>query len=312
MSSKSHVQHEGELYVQRMRAAPREMPDHLPHMISDTIPRQHATFFEALPYLPLGTLDAHGRPWATLLSSPQVSTVSDTQLNVTATVPPDDPFVTAVLGKQRPLYFAGVGVDFTNRRRNKLAGTVKSASLSGNNVLSLSLVTDENMGNCPKYITVRKLAPVCRAPGPAVPLTTVLDAAAKHLLNACSTAFLATRHLNVNTSDHADDRDMGFNHRGGAPGFMRYYEDAATGQGHIVLPDYSGNQFYQVRCLSIQPLPLPPFPDPHPSLLCPACSPWATCKRTPLPASSSWTSSPGRRSTSPDGPSTCTTPTPRR
>ena len=40
---------------------------------------------------------------------------------------------------------------------------------------------------------------------------------------------------------------MGVNHRGGAPGFVRVYEendgDAVT--TYLVLPDHSGNRFYQ-------------------------------------------------------------------
>lgn len=67
-----------------------------------------------------------------------------------------------------------------------------------------------------------------------------LSAAARALLDVCSTIFIASRHLDEN----AVDSDMGFNHRGGPPGFVRYYEDE-SGAGHLVIPDYSGNQLYQ-------------------------------------------------------------------
>lgn len=161
-----------------------------------------------------------------------------------------------------------MGVDFSNRRRNKLNGYVKEASVV-DDVVDLLLVTTENsacccarrecqnpylglgkklssslaptVGNCPKYITVRQLVPAARRPEPAVPLGRALSPAARALLAACSTAFLTTVHEDAATPG---DSDLGFNHRGGPPGFMRCFEDGA-GVSHLVIPDYSGNQLYQ-------------------------------------------------------------------
>ena len=189
-------------------------------------------------------LDAQGRPWATLLCSPTTTVLDRESLRVTAAVPSGDPFAVALRGTAgapaHTRFFAGVGVDFSNRRRNKLNGVVESAALRGE-TLELLLRTSENMGNCPKYITVRKLVPHARAAAPPAALGCTLDAAARALLEVCSTVFVASRHLD---EQNAADSDMGFNHRGGPPGFVRYYEDAG-GAGHLVLPDYSGNQLFQ-------------------------------------------------------------------
>ena len=205
---------------------------------------EHSSFFAALPYFPFGVLDAQGRPWATLLCSPSTEVVDPETLRVRAALPAGDPFGKALLSTSgAPAYtrlFAGVGVDFSNRRRNKLNGYVRSAVLTPGGV-SLELTTTENMGNCPKYITVHKLEPHAREPSPPVALGRRLDADARALLEACSTLFIASRHLDEETTA---DSDMGFNHRGGPPGFVRYMEDGA-GVGHLVLPDYSGNQLFQ-------------------------------------------------------------------
>ena len=72
--------------------------------------------------------------------------------------------------------------------------------------------------------------------------------------------FLATRHIPDSATSLPEERDMGLNHRGGAPGFVRVYEEnKQTGDEsahdevlsesptttYVVLPDHSGNRFYQ-------------------------------------------------------------------
>jgi len=79
----------------------------------------------------------------------------------------------------------------------------------------------------------------------------------KALIARATTVYLATRHLPDSAAAPAEERDMGLNHRGGEPGFVRLYEDATdaadTGDQlpqdslttYLVLPDHSGNRFYQ-------------------------------------------------------------------
>jgi ferredoxin-NADP reductase len=149
--------------------------------------------------------------------------------------------------------FAGVGVDYSNQRRNKLAGKLIQAEWIGdpaNSNLGLYLETNENLGNCPKYITIRQLEPFSRVNSKSVtvrPTTTSssssssrLNQDALEILRQASTAYIATIHIDTTATW---ENDMGFNHRGGPRGFIRYFED---GNGaHLVLPDYSGNRFYQ-------------------------------------------------------------------
>ncbi|ETW00594.1 hypothetical protein H310_07168 [Aphanomyces invadans] len=252
----NHNQHSGELYVQERRHVPREVSQYPPQIISDDMPRQHSTFFSDLPYFAIATMDSHGRPWATLVTGPRtarpVTAMSSDKLRIDTELPADDPFGACVASHQQAsngsALWAGLGVDFSNRRRNKVAGYVVSSSFD-QGYLRMDLTTNDNMGNCPKYITVRDLvyAPERRAPStisntfhdsvsPNAPVS-LTEEEIDHVHRA-STLFLASRHI-----DAKDPRstDMGLNHRGGSRGFARVGEAGTT----INVPDFSGNRFYQ-------------------------------------------------------------------
>jgi len=228
------------------------------------MPRQHAEFFSSLAFLPVGTLDERGRPWASILvtlsnedSSIGVTASTADGLVITANVSPHDPFFRSLdtsIGNQsnsEPL-FAAVGIDFATRRRNKLAGTISSATLDRTGKSHLRLNSNEHLGNCPKYITVRSLVPCSRTPRLALDefdsLKTPLPLPCKEVIDRASTLFLATTHV-PSAGDAPDAAPyMGLNHRGGAPGFVRLCEEPREGgqvDTYLVLPDYSGNRFYQ-------------------------------------------------------------------
>lgn len=259
--TQAHKSHKGELLLQARRNTPKELTDAIPQYIGSDMPQQHADFFAGLSYLPLATLDQKGRPWVSLL----VTTSSDdptlgikvsggNTTEVVAETNPFDPFARAM--QQEPAsaddrrLFAGVGIDFTNRRRNKIAGSIEDAAVDRMGKVRLRLLSDQHLGNCPKYITVRSLTHVQRMADLSHDSfdvdTTALPADAKAVVHRASTVFLATKHT---TTDDASDiqTDMGVNHRGGAPGFTRIYEECDGDQvtTYLVLPDHSGNRFYQ-------------------------------------------------------------------
>ena len=259
-----HALHEGELLVQKRRNTPNQLTESVPSFISKDMPQQHADFFTELPYLPLAILDEQARPWASLLvtksndtPSVGIQVTAQGQMDVVAETNPFDPFARALTqtrasstdGRQ---LFAGVGIDFTNRRRNKLAGTIESASRDEAGTVQLTLNSDQHLGNCPKYITVRSLehdartAELVTDSGDML-LTSPLLEAGKDLINRASTLFLATKHTPENSDNIDNETDMGLNHRGGAPGFVRLYEETHNGKTttYLILPDHSGNRFYQ-------------------------------------------------------------------
>ncbi|KAI8845295.1 hypothetical protein BJ741DRAFT_587537 [Chytriomyces cf. hyalinus JEL632] len=249
---KDHEQHEGELLVQARRQVPKEVSQFLERLVSDEMPDQHASFFANLPYVAVAALDAEGRPWTTLLvadpaaGAPMVRVTLPDTLEARSSLPQDDPFARCMQVKESKdsnKLFAMLGVDFTNRRRNKAAGVVTEYKGTAA-AFSMTLVTTENLGNCPKYITLRDLEHCRRQPETIVnawhddkgaSIASCLDTIAQ-----ASSIFLATKHVDKK----AERSDVGLNHRGGAPGFVRVYADEA-GQWHLVIPDYSGNRFYQ-------------------------------------------------------------------
>ncbi|MEP3423025.1 MAG: hypothetical protein ABJN35_14900 [Erythrobacter sp.] len=258
-----HPWHKGEALVQERRGTPENIVMSVPDYIEKDMPQQHAEFFAGLSYLPLATLDKQGRPWVSVLvttsandASVGITTSGRNQTEVVAEVNPYDPFVRALGPGHKPAshnrrLFAGVGVDFTNRRRNKLAGLLEPISLDTVGKVSLRLISDQHLGNCPKYITVRSLEHEPRKAELALDnfdaLTTPLPDASSDLIARASTVFLATKHSSQTDKSSEDRGDMGLNHRGGAPGFVRVYEET-SGNGtttYLVLPDHSGNRFYQ-------------------------------------------------------------------
>ncbi|KAI8892234.1 hypothetical protein BC833DRAFT_626026 [Globomyces pollinis-pini] len=241
--------HEGEIALQNTTTAPRDALDRMAQYVRSSMPLQHQEFFSALPYGVFGTLDPHGRPWATILAGPSgfFKSTDENHLEIDTMVANDDPWVLNLESSERHDLglVAGVGVDFSNRRRNKLAGKFLKSSFSSVESMKRSIVsieTTQSLGNCPKYINVRRLESTHRTP---VTITKDLQFKGKQLSDehishilSCDTTVLATRHLN------AKDRqlsDMDCNHRGGPAGFVRVSEDKQS----IIWPDYSGNRMFQ-------------------------------------------------------------------
>ncbi len=256
-----HKSHRGELMLQERRQTPKELSDAIPHYIDGDMPQQHADFFTGLPYLPLATLDRLGRPWVSLLvtqsnSDPSlgIQFAGQNTTHVVAETNPNDPFLRALnqdpASDLEPRLFAGVGVDFTNRRRNKIAGSISAADVDCGGKIRLQLLSDQHLGNCPKYVTVRTLEYEKRRAEVVHDNfdigSSALPDEAKSVVARASTVFLATRHTSDETASGVQT-DMGVNHRGGAPGFTRLYEetDGAQVTTYLILPDHSGNRFYQ-------------------------------------------------------------------
>lgn len=260
---KRHALHSGELTLQKRLNTPDELTKKIPDFIEAEMPHQHAEFYSELPYLPLATLDGRGRPWADLLvtqakgvPSIGIKVTEQNRLSVVAEISTNTPFVRALVQAKSSSpecnrLFAGVGIDFSNRRRNKLAGTIDSVGFESSRSISLNLSSTQHLGNCPKYITVRTLEYHRRSSETIFDhfemLNISLPDSSKQLIGKASTVFLATKHTLMSDSVGDDKQDMGLNHRGGAPGFVRLYEDIVNDEvtTYLIMPDHSGNRFYQ-------------------------------------------------------------------
>ncbi|KAH7885648.1 hypothetical protein F5I97DRAFT_1810448 [Phlebopus sp. FC_14] len=213
---------------------------------------QHQTFYTTrLPFIPVTTIDDRQRPWSSILAGrggePGFAT-SKSFGELTMNISPweGDPFLENVgMGDGRGLkLIAGIGVEFSTRRRNKFAGYVESVERDGD-VFRVRSVVNEALGNCPKYINVRELV-AWPDTHPRV-LHRRVDLSANERLPSDVISFILesdTLFLGTLYSASEEDRakfpsHVGMNHRGGKPGFVRVRpSDGRT----LVLPDYSGNR----------------------------------------------------------------------
>lgn len=221
--------HAGEIAMQRAVGVHERLREIGPRAIRDHMPDQHREFFEQLPMLLVGSVDAQQRPWASVLAGwPGFIETPDAQhLRIAAQPRADDPLraqwrVGATLGL--------LGIEAQTRRRNRMNGRVVGVDDAG-----LTLQVDQSFGNCPKYIQARTPRWVGEPPAaPAArPEAARLSAAAAALVAAADTLFIASA---------APGQGADVSHRGGKPGFVRVDQHASGSV--LTLPDFSGNLFF--------------------------------------------------------------------
>ncbi|HJU04889.1 MAG TPA: pyridoxamine 5'-phosphate oxidase family protein, partial [Nitrospiraceae bacterium] len=123
-----------------------------------------------------------------------------------------------------------LGIDLGTRRRNRLNGRVLRHSAG------FDVSVEQSFGNCPKFIQLQQVRFV-REPAELSCVTslasTVLDGAAKTLVQEADTFFIATY------ADLSGGRQIDVSHRGGRTGFVHVGED-----GWLTVPDFAGNRFF--------------------------------------------------------------------
>ena len=221
--------HAGEVAMQRIAGSELRMREIGPRVIRDHMPDQHREFFEQLPTLLLGSVDAQQRPWASILAGlPGFIDTPDAQtLHVAALPRVDDP-LRAQLRVGMPLGL--LGIEPQTRRRNRLNGTVVAVGDDG-----FTLRVDQSFGNCPKYIQARAPRWVGEpASAPAAQREHArLSDAAEALVARADTLFIASS---------AVGQGVDVSHRGGKPGFVRV--DRHASGTVLTFPDFSGNFFF--------------------------------------------------------------------
>lgn len=182
-------------------------------------------FFEALPYVLVGSVDA-GWPAATLLAGPPgfVSAPDPRTLAIEASLDPDDAAQRSVVPGAAA---AVLGIDLATRRRNRANGIVGEVGPRG-----FTLEIAQGFGNCPQYIREREFEPSPDGRGRIESLAR-MDAEARAMLARADTFFVASA---ARTGDARGGADV--SHRGGPPGFVRVEGDTLT------IPDFSGNRYF--------------------------------------------------------------------
>ncbi len=218
--------HEGEIAVQT-RAGGREMAAKVGGGIRAAIAPERREFIARQPMAVLGTVDAHDRPWASVVTGAPgfMRVLDDQRLRITTLPSASDP---ALANLKRRAHAAMLIPEFAARRRLRLNGW-------GEIVDGAIVVRPEQVyGNCPRYIQAR--APIGTRQWPAAAESSPaakfgrLSPEHQKLIARADTLFIATDH----PQSGAD-----VSHRGGNPGFVRVLDAR-----RIAIPDYAGNRMF--------------------------------------------------------------------
>lgn len=222
--------HTGELAVQARAGAIQRMEAVGRRVVRPFMPDQHRTFFAQLPFLVVGSIDAQGWPWASIVSGAPgfVASPDPRTLHIAARPLDGDPLV-AALAPEAPLGL--LGIELPTRRRNRMNGHVITVEAGG-----FTVVVEHSFGNCAQYIQRRSYAARRASSGPvrAEPFS-ALPAAARELIEGCDTCFVAS----YAPAEGSRRPGVDVSHRGGRPGFLGFSHDGA-----IIVPDYRGNFFF--------------------------------------------------------------------
>lgn len=221
--------HDGERAIQQRLGLAQRMEVFGRKVIRGFMPEQHRQFYAQLPLLVLGTVDAAGAPWASVLEGEHGFAHSPDArlLRIDALPPAWDPARSGLV-PGAPLGL--LGIELHTRRRNRLNGRVTALDAGG-----LAVAVEQAFGNCPQYIQARKESSARRAeppPGADAEQLDALDDAARAMIAAADTFFVAS---SVDPDGDASRRQVDASHRGGKPGFVRVDGDTLT------IPDFAGN-----------------------------------------------------------------------
>jgi predicted pyridoxine 5'-phosphate oxidase superfamily flavin-nucleotide-binding protein len=221
--------HSGEIAVQTRTGFVEEVSSRS-HFIRNYMPDQHRKFFEKLPFVFLGVLDVHGRPWAIPVWSdvPFAFSVDPACLQIDAPLPFKELLSLDLTDGAK---IGVLGIELTTRRRNRVNGTLVKSDLTG-----LTLKVDQSFGNCPRYIQQRKLTLADPSEVVVTEHSTFLLQRGRDVVNTADTFFIASRSVAL---DDDPSNGVDVSHRGGRPGFIHAGED-----GLLTFPDFAGNRYF--------------------------------------------------------------------
>nr|WP_314524078.1 pyridoxamine 5'-phosphate oxidase family protein [uncultured Pseudomonas sp.] len=215
--------HVGEIKLQEHVGMAERMEAFGRRVIRREMPDQHRQFYQQLPFMLYGAVDANGDPWASVLEGPPGFAHSPQPgvLHFDSLPGADDP---AQVAQGAALGF--LGIELHSRRRNRLNGHVGKLTANG-----FDVTVDQSFGNCPQYIQLRQFQSVPLA-DPAQRIAEHLDSlddAARAMIAAADTFFVASY------VDIDGERAVDVSHRGGQAGFVQIQGNRLT------IPDFAGN-----------------------------------------------------------------------
>jgi predicted pyridoxine 5'-phosphate oxidase superfamily flavin-nucleotide-binding protein len=221
--------HEGEISLQKSLGIDQRMDKFGRKVIRDFMPEQHRKFYSELPYIFLGHQDQSGEVWASLLAHDKkfISSPNDKELVIEKALHPADPLCRTL--ESGSIDIGLLGINLENRRRNRLSTRVTSFSNK-----QLQLRVKQSFGNCPKFISKRKLIQnESYNLESEIQQSTSLSKSMRDLISQADTFFVAST-SGPRTEDSSSGADI--SHRGGSPGFIQIEDDST-----LCIPDYAGN-----------------------------------------------------------------------
>jgi predicted pyridoxine 5'-phosphate oxidase superfamily flavin-nucleotide-binding protein len=234
--------HAGELAIQGRMGTQAKMDRQGRQMIREYLPDQFRRFFPQLPYIIVGTVDATGSPWASILVGEPgfLSSLDDRTLQVAAKPLFGDPLTNTLADR---IDIGLLGIELHTRRRNRVNGTVTAIDSD-----RFEVQVGQSFGNCPKYIQARmfELIEQDSATPRSIHQFQMLGSEEWAAIAIADTLFIATAYQNT-SAGIASGVDV--SHRGGKPGFVRLDDDYT-----LTVPDFSGNcQFNTFGNLELNP-----------------------------------------------------------
>ncbi|KQN54058.1 FAD-binding oxidoreductase [Pseudomonas sp. Leaf48] len=215
--------HAGEKQLQAHVGVAERMEAFGRKVIRSEMPDQHRKFYEQLPFMLYGAVDAQGHPWASILEGqPGFACSPEPGLLQFNSVPKADDPAQLTDGAAIGL----LGIELHTRRRNRINGHIKAMTAAG-----FGVTVDQSFGNCPQYIQLRQFHSVPLA-DPSTRIAqhfTGLDDAAKSMIAEADTFFVAS-YVDVD-----GERSVDVSHRGGQAGFVLVEGNRLT------IPDFAGN-----------------------------------------------------------------------
>ncbi|EEB91330.1 hypothetical protein MPER_10326 [Moniliophthora perniciosa FA553] len=227
------------------------------NLVAGDLDSERASFHSTnLPFLPITTLDSEGRPWASILSSDDgkpgfIEHPRDTVLTARSRTWDGDPLI-----ENSKAYFhedgslisddvlvAGIGIEFSTRRRYKVAGKISKLRIAQGRTSDMEISVNESLvyvphlsivvnmaqffvRNCPKYINVRDLiphpdtSPRVKYKMPHLSRKDRLPEEIIAFIRQADTVFLGTVYAATNEKEKFPSH-IGMNQRAGRPGFVR-------------------------------------------------------------------------------------------
>lgn len=220
--------HDGEQAIQSRLGIQEQMDKQGRRVIRQFMPDQHRQFYAQLPYLIVGTVDAAGCPWASILVGAPgfVASPDDRTLQVAAKPLFGDPLAGTLADG---IDIGLLGIELPTRRRNRMNGIITKTHSEG-----FEVQVRQSFGNCPKYIQARTSELEEFDPAtPTVHRVETLGEIERTAIASADTLFIATAYQPTAT---AASSGVDVSHRGGKPGFVRIDEDDT-----LTVPDFPGN-----------------------------------------------------------------------